>query len=644
MTKIAITSNTHGKLKKIRDGDIFDDPTIFVAELIQNAYRARAKNIWFQFENDSLTVTDDGRGCKRPENILTLDLSEWDTTDEGFGIGFWSILAIPDLKRFMVASHKWSTNVETNNIFDNGDLLTSIDSLEHNPLDGFKIVMQSPHFMSFEHKWEIIDKIKSIGGLQPFNVYVDGERVRKRNLLDEVYGDFTKDFSTHKFTACLSVSNDYSSPVLYYEKRPVIDMYEIDFCEGVIEMRPKALNLKEPDRKSIIKNDKYYQFIEQIKKCVKELYIDFVKNSSEDLINEYAYSIDSVLSVKEYENYIMCAEEFTDVVTTTRTVSIHDERNSTFVQFMEFIDDVRKGISKSTVEWDEATQNQIAQLMNRMSPNGEWVCVGYTDDYQTDLINVNDLDVLTTIVIGNLKYDKIKFDNDDFAQDDEERSTCVINIPYVRTQRRNNSTVKSIAKKPGKKVWVTSNDLDELSDLKSRAEYYGIKVLISKNVLHENIYKHYGVPYITELRDGVVKRISKKNVELRTKKEEAFINILKPICSYFNLPYTTFKVGNLRLIVETRLDGRIIDREKMSIAAVTDGADIIFDRKILGLKRFHLYNENIGQHELKALMVNLDTISHELAHLIYHSEDNTVFHYKMQSHIQEEIVNLYLTL
>ena len=43
-------------------------------------------------------------------------------------------------------------------------------------------------------------------------------------------------------------------------------------------------------------------------------------------------------------------------------------------------------------------------------------------------------------------------------------------------------------------------------------------------------------------------------------------------------------------------------------------------------------------------MANLDTIAHELAHLIYDTEDNTVDHYKMQTRIQNEIVNLYLTL
>jgi hypothetical protein len=204
--------------------------------------------------------------------------------------------------------------------------------------------------------------------------------------------------------------------------------------------------------------------------------------------------------------------------------------------------------------------------------------------------------------------------------------------------------VKSVARKSGKKVWIKSNELNDLSDLKARAEYYGIKVLIAKNVLHENIYRNYDVPYITELRDGVVKRNIKKNVELKTKKEDAFIGLLQPICVYFNLPRTTFLIGNLKLIVETRLDGKTIDREQRPVAAVTDDGHIIFDRKTLGLKRFHLYGSGVGQHELKALMANLDTIAHELAHLLYDTEDNTVDHYTRQNRIQNEIVNLYLTL
>ncbi|MFA5444909.1 MAG: hypothetical protein WC262_08025 [Bacteroidales bacterium] len=641
MKTIQITSDTLGKLRKIRDGDIFDDPTIFVTELIQNAYRARAKNIWFSFADNSLHIHDDGSGCKRPENVLTLDFSQWDTTDEGFGIGFWSILSIPHLEHFAVYSHKWSTTIDVKHLFATGDLDADIEYVE-TATPGFDVTLISPYIRDM---WsEIVHKIKMIGSVQPFNIYINDEPVLKRSLLDDVCGTYTHDFSTNLFTARLSVEK-YENPALYYEKRPVTDIYATDHCGGIVEMRSKALNLKEPDRKSIIRNDKYYQFVNRLNQCTHDLYIEFIKQASDEEIDDYADIINNVLSVNEYENYIRCAEEFIEVTTETRTVSSQDtDRVTLFNRFLQFIENLNTDVCNLlATEWDGQMQQDIASLMNHISTDGEWTCVGYTEDYATDFVHPDDLRVLDTVVVGNLKYVKVRPDREEFVQDDDDTSSYVVTIPQVKHHSRQ-STVKSIARKPGKKVWITSNDLEDLSDLKARAEYYGIKVLIAKNVLHENIYRNYHVPYITELRDGVVKRNIKKNVELKTKKEDAFIGLLQPICVYFNLPRNTFMIGNLKLIVETRLNGKVIDREQRSVAAVTDDDYIIFDRRALGLKRFNLRQNGIGRPELKALMANLDTIAHELAHRLYGTEDNTLNHYKTQSRIQDEIVNLYLTL
>ena len=41
-------------------------------------------------------------------------------------------------------------------------------------------------------------------------------------------------------------------------------------------------------------------------------------------------------------------------------------------------------------------------------------------------------------------------------------------------------------------------------------------------------------------------------------------------------------------------------------------------------------------------MYNIDTIAHELAHVLYHTTDNTIEHYKAQCSLQSDIVNLYL--
>ena len=83
-----ITSDIAGRLKKIRSGVVYSSVTSVISELLQNCQRAKAENIFCEFQYDTLTITDDGVGCKDSDDLFTLDKSAWETTSEGFGEGF----------------------------------------------------------------------------------------------------------------------------------------------------------------------------------------------------------------------------------------------------------------------------------------------------------------------------------------------------------------------------------------------------------------------------------------------------------------------------------------------------------------------------------------------------------------------------
>ena len=106
-------------------------------------------------------------------------------------------------------------------------------------------------------------------------------------------------------------------------------------------------------------------------------------------------------------------------------------------------------------------------------------------------------------------------------------------------------------------------------------------------------------------------------------------------------------------MIETSLDNKIINREiienkkdNIKLFGVTDGENIILDRRAIGLQRFNLSSSNayFGINEFKAIMASLKTVSHELAHLLYQTEDNTKDHREAEDRIYEELVNLYLTI
>lgn len=57
--------------------NFFEEPQTLIVELVQNAVRAKAKNITINTSGDKLSVTDDGEGCGAAAPLLTLAESDW---------------------------------------------------------------------------------------------------------------------------------------------------------------------------------------------------------------------------------------------------------------------------------------------------------------------------------------------------------------------------------------------------------------------------------------------------------------------------------------------------------------------------------------------------------------------------------------
>lgn len=570
MTKMEITSDVKGKLQKIRNGTVFDSPLIFISELFQNSLRAKAKNVNITVKNGQFIFYDDGVGSRTPKPILTLDYSEWESTDEGFGIGFWSILAIPNLQSTVVASKKWKATIDVNQLFESGVPEATIEHLDE-PFSGFLVGLVSPYIAEFEYR--IITEVKKVGGLQMFNVYLNNQPVEKINILADANGDFIKDFSTRQFTARFTITDNYGPIKLFYERRELGGIYK-DGIGGIIELKKNGVTLKEPDRKSIIRDDKYDDFERKIRECREEMYKEFIKQANDDLIDKYSSKIDDVLYVEDYENHIKIPDfglnvaennedtDFDSIESHGGCASIHD------------------GISRS-----------------------EYTLPNYSQE--------------NSIVDGS-----------------------AAKIAYRRPRK---ITLKHEVKRVSKKCWMRSKESEDMTELKAKAEYYGVKVFVAKNILHERIFFKYRVPHISELDEGVTKIDEIKDVEIRNGKEEIFIRSLLPICKFYNLPDNTFKIGKCGLLVVTKLDGKILDRERKRVEGVCSGEDIILDRRSLGLKRFFLYGERekIGRNELLAVMANMGTIAHELAHRLYRTTDNTVQHYQMMEKILGDVGKIY---
>lgn len=654
--KMKITSDTKKKLQKIQSGDVFDSPLVFVTEFLQNSYRAKAKMVTITTDGDEVTFIDNGCGCRSPKNILTLDFSEWETTEEGFGIGFWSFLAVPEIIECNVASKKWTANINTRKLFEKGEPESEVTTIE-NSFHGFEVTLKSPWFFDNIHDLEM--KIREVGELQPYLVVLNGREIPKKDLFLDVSGDFCKEFSNRLFDAKFCIATTpYKSPALYYEKRLVERLYRVEGVGGVIEMKPKALNLKEPDRRSVVNNEKYDLFVKKIIECQKDLYLDFLRTAEPDLVDRYAQIISGVLNVADYEKLVL-VDGFEDEYEFSKRqlnqeMKAHDNAMN---RLKEFIANKNEEYQNTLFSMAKPAMNDeelrtVSNLLNAVDEEGyQWFS---TDESapatQNEAVIPNEEDIKNTceLVVGGVVFKKVKLDAEEFKQPDEEQEDALLVVP-AKKKRRLRGNIKEQIRRFPKKVWLKASELEEFADLKARAEYYGVRVFVAKNILHEKIYQFNGVSHITEIKNGVTQRYIKEDVVLKTKKEEIFISLLQPICEYFKIPANTFLIGKIKIYIETKLDGKVIDRKikdnstKIEVEGVCEGGHIIFDRKYLGLKRFN-FGDGLGKQEFKALFASCKLIAHELAHLLYGTEDNTENHFRVESQLYDEIVNLYLAL
>lgn len=657
MENVCITIDIVSKLRKIYEGKTFSDNLVVITELFQNSQRANAKNVNIELGDGKLTFVDDGCGCKKPVDILTLDHSSWESTDEGFGIGLWSWLAVEKVEGIEIRSNNWKVVLTTEQIFEENNLEAKIEMLEEK-IKGFKVTIFSKVFD--EDIVNISERIYSDGEMQLFNVYLNDNLVQKKDLHSEAKSKpYSKYFSNKYFDATLYPVN-WGDVDSYYERRKIDGFYPTDYVKGIVEVKKNALTLQEPDRKNVIRDIRRFAFVEKLEECRKELYLNIVKTANNKAIDEFSQQINSALNVEDYEKYLLVDDLVLEVEEEERNLSEVNPstKANSFKRLVEVIDSMNESTQLSLVDnkTEEEQQELVKKLLNVSSSSYKWVKTNERSSeaekvITNEILTEEILDMCSSISIGGIVYKKISISEyKDMFEDEDEEVASTLTIQNTK-QKKKKDTLKSVLKKTARKVWVKASEFEDYSDLIAKVEYYGVKVFIAKNILHENVFRANNISYITEIESGIKKTNIKWNVELKTKKEERFIELLLPVCNYYSLPINTFKIGNLKIMIETILDEKVINREiienkkdSIRLYAVTDGEEIILDRRALGLQRFNLSGNNLGVNEFKALMASMKTIAHELAHLLYNTEDNTKEHRIKEDRIYDELVNLYLSL
>lgn len=292
---IGIRSNLVNRIKKIREGKVYGSRVGFVAELIQNAQRAKAKEIWIDVGESTFTINDDGRGCKNPEDVFTLDCSGWGTdVVSPFGEGFASVFAVAD--HIIVRSKGWIAELDLENCLETGDLEQVRISQATDRLDGFRVRMS----YSGVSQHEIIQEAENIARMIKPASYINGSLINKATIS---YQPFTYRKRTRQGEILATPTAHYDCGIdLYYEGRPV-KKYSISGIKGIMALTPSAVTLRVPDRRDIVEDSKYYLFRLKMKELQKEVLLHLIKHYPE-LLEKYRYEIGYSLHPKEYYRFL----------------------------------------------------------------------------------------------------------------------------------------------------------------------------------------------------------------------------------------------------------------------------------------------------------------------------------------------------
>lgn len=624
-----IKSNTLGKLKKIKDGTVFSNEYMFIREFLQNSQRSKSKIVNIVIEDGYISFEDNGVGCSNPENLFTLDLSDWESTDEGFGIGFWSCLAYRGLESVEIESHNWKARIDVKNIFKNGDLSVEKEYIDRK-FKGFKVTLYSNDISwDSETVKELYKKVVLVAKYLEFDVIVNGNLVEKIDIFESVNGDFVKTYENSLFKARIKVSNRcYGNRLnLFYENREVCKLYDHYYVGGVVQPKKKKITLKEPDRAEYVTDYKFDKFSEKLTECIKDLYKSFLMSLDSDSdINLYADAIDEYLDVKDYDKYLNL-----DITEILKDNCVNDE--------VAYAGEVQPAID-------------IVPNLNSCEDaiRGNYTC---EDSYNKEVDIMNEA-IEESFINNDTQSERkeIVFDRKDFNAEDY--SVVQKGVPASRNEsskrNRSKNNFRENIKKVKKSVWVSLADTDEYASEIAKAEYFGLKVLKASNVLYEKAYEKHKILHISNLKNSLVETYSRKNIGIKTNKEESFIKLLQPICKKYDLPINTFCIANIELKRELIHEGKIIFREtlknsksKIQNPAVASGRIIYLDRNYLNLSKFKLNKSgNFGINELKIMMYVLKTLAHELAHVLYSTEDNTLNHYKTEEIIYDELLAMYI--
>jgi mannitol/fructose-specific phosphotransferase system IIA component (Ntr-type) len=266
---VRVQTNTPQLIKNL--GYVFSDSKKVLAEMMQNARRAKATEIRFSMEDDILCVEDNGIGIEEFQKLLTIADSGWDnetTSEENpFGLGFLS--ALFSASRVSVESRGRMVVFETEQVI----------SLHNTPVESTNYI-GSTRIRLFGFKLSVSgveSALKMYSRGFGIRVFFNGREFERPHALENITG--TQSAVGHLCLNGIDKTGYYPSAIdnlLYFQGLPVGCNHEKGHFNGfnIVHLN-NSFSLRMPDRDSLIDVAEAQKKIEG---AIKGRWKDFFEN------------------------------------------------------------------------------------------------------------------------------------------------------------------------------------------------------------------------------------------------------------------------------------------------------------------------------------------------------------------------------
>lgn len=610
MTNIQIDSDITGRFKRIINQVEFDGNLTFITELLQNAQRGKATEVKIKLDGNTLTIQDNGVGCTEPKDLFTLDFSGF---GYGFGEGFSSVYTL--LGQVNVRTLNWQAFIDVEQLANKRTLLKEDLEVHVETADfyqGFSVELTSPKIEQFYG--DIVAEIRKVTStMMSLTCTLNGETLPKHDIFAVPFLNTFHDlFDNSLYTGRLYIDEEnYQGVDVYYEDRFVENLYYgLRGLSGNILIKANKVNLKAPDRTSIIRDGKRDNLMRQLSKNLNTLLICILKDGTKEEIEQFADIIRSHIPTEKFMRFLRVDEQ-----TIKNQYQTREEIEVTVLA------EVDHPLTEERTDGKETPSTP--------SP-------------------VKEQEVLVTS-LGLFAAPERKETDTRRLEEDRSFSSFVSSaVPDLERVTKKNLRSVSISniKRKANVVWVERSNAEEYASLIAKYEYYGIFTFVSPHVLYNDALRFIGITHISEVeQQAIEKQYDVKNIGANSKKERRALEVLSMIEAHLHLP-ETFTISDIHCKMVVQLQEKKIYQEKLTIDGYAQGKQIHFNRKSLALGKLSgamLGREQLGLHEVKFVLANIELIAHELAHLIYETEDNTKEHYEKIFSLQDQIGQFVLT-